>query len=465
MNEATGQVTARCDRLVIGAGIGGLAHAWWARQRGDDVRVLEAGQDVGGVIRSERIDGYQVEWAASSVPSSAENLHALLDDLPNSPELVPASSAAHTQFLLRPTGLAAVPRSPRNLLTTPLLSSGARLRALTEVLRPARRAEVLQHETLSAFITRRFGRAITETFLRPFTSGIYGASPDHLGAADAFPQLVAMEQRYGSVLKGMARKAREGGGGKREIRLAPEGMQALPRAIAHALGSAVETGVRVTRLRARTEEEGPIADLEDGRRIAADEIVLAVPACAQADLLRTIEPALAEQLAAIPYVSLGVAAVGFPARRGPRVPPGFGFLRAADAKARILGATFRSQLLAGLAPPDHELLTVYFGGSEDEALLDEPDKLIRQQVLDDLASALGGRVRPTFYAMRRIRRPIPLFAPGHRGRMAAATARMLPRGIRLLGSHITGISLDHCVAPMRPLAPDPTPVGAVHLAL
>ena len=57
------------DRVIVGAGMSGLAYAWWCAARGEDVLVLEGADRVGGVIRSDQRDGYRIERAATSVPS------------------------------------------------------------------------------------------------------------------------------------------------------------------------------------------------------------------------------------------------------------------------------------------------------------------------------------------------------------------------------------------------------------
>ncbi len=54
------------DAVVVGAGISGLAAAWWLRQAGKLVTVLESSDRVGGAITTFR-DG---EWLFELGPST-----------------------------------------------------------------------------------------------------------------------------------------------------------------------------------------------------------------------------------------------------------------------------------------------------------------------------------------------------------------------------------------------------------
>src|SRR5213596_4338490 len=53
--------------LIIGAGISGLACAWRLRKLGIDTEIIEAATRAGGVIRTENINGYQIEWGPNSI--------------------------------------------------------------------------------------------------------------------------------------------------------------------------------------------------------------------------------------------------------------------------------------------------------------------------------------------------------------------------------------------------------------
>lgn len=431
------------DLAVVGGGIAGLAAAWWAVAAGRSVRLLEATERVGGVIRTDRRGAYRIERAATSIPSSAAHVAALLEGLPGAPRLVPARPAADRQFLLTRAGLRVVPRSPPGLLASPLLSLGAKVRLLAELLRGPRGGA--RTETLERFVARRFGPAVARRFLVPFTRGVYGAHPARLGAGDAFPVLAALERRRGSVLRGLRGRR---SGAPREVRLVEGGTEALPRAIAAALGERLwrDAGVRALSPAPPGEPEAPLVlTLAAGDRVAAREVLLATPAAAQAALLGPFAPIEAEALGAVVYTPIAVVALGLPPGN-PRVPEGFGFLADARSRARILGATFHSRLSDAVAPPGHELVLAFLGGTEDRGALDLDDTALADLAAADLARALGGRVRPDLVDVHRWPRAIPLFAPGHRGRMAALQARLARHRVRLSGSHVTGVSLDACCA-------------------
>jgi oxygen-dependent protoporphyrinogen oxidase len=203
--------------------------------------------------------------------------------------------------------------------------------------------------------------------------------------------------------------------------------------------------------------------LPGDERIAAREVILAIPARAQAALLGASNPHIAEMLGTISYAPILVASVGFARTAQVAAPEGFGFLRGRGSGARILGATFNARLNPeAVAPPEHELLTVFLGGTEDEEALGLRDDEVRDIVLRDLQTALGGPVRPDLFDVWRWPRAIPLPSNGHRGRMARAAAALDAGRIRLLGSHATGVSLNDCCRPLAPLA-RPLPEGAVRV--
>jgi oxygen-dependent protoporphyrinogen oxidase len=433
------------DVAVVGAGLGGLAHAFWRRAHGERVVVLEATTRVGGVVRTETREGFRLQRAASSVPSTARWVRALVDAVPAAPALVPVDAAAARPLLWTRRGLAPAPRSPAALLSG-ALPPGATVRLLAEGLRGPRRTA--RPETLEAFVRRRMGSSVAARLLSPFTRGVYGAAPARLGAGDAFPRLAALEARRGGLLRGLLA---ERPATRRALLRVEGGTEALARAVAAALGPSLHLGSPVHEASATGEgrvvlrcaaSEGAAA-----REVVAREVVLAIPHDAQAALVRPLAPHAAEILAGVRWTPLALVAVGFPVRGNPDVPDAFGFLVAPGTRARILGATFSSRIDASAAPPDHALVLAYVGGTEDPDALALEDARIAAFVVDDLSRALGGRIVPTMVDVHRLPRALPLPSPGHRGRMARAQTAVDPFGVRLLGSHVTGVALDDVCRP------------------
>jgi oxygen-dependent protoporphyrinogen oxidase len=432
-------------RVVVGAGICGLAAAWRAARAGEDVVLVEASPRVGGVIRTERVGPYRTERAAAAFPANAASLLALLSTLPARPEVAPPRPEADRPLLLTGRGLVAAPKGPGAFLASPLLSPAGKARLLAEPLRGPRRAA--GPESAHAFVRRRFGAEAAERLLRPMTLGIYGTRPEDLGLADAFPALAEAERDAGGVLRAFARRARAARASgapraSRSLRVFAEGMEALPRAVAAALGARVVTAAPVAAL--RPGPEGVVVEHADGTRRGARAVLLAAPAHEQARLVAPFAPVAADLLAAVRYVPMAVVAVGLAPGECPPVPQAFGFLRGAGARVRILGATFASRLDPSVAPEGHALLRVFLGGGADPGAVDLSDDAVRDVVTRDLSRALGGPVRPSVVAVHRWPRAIPVLAPGHRARMAAARRLLAPHGIGLTGSHVTGVSVDSC---------------------
>src|SRR5262245_811774 len=176
------------DVTIIGAGISGLSCAWNLKRLGIDAIVLEASSRAGGVIRTERIDGYQVEAGPNSFQSTASALQlveevGLWDDL-----LPPAPNASRFVYW---NG------KPRTIPFGPL-SPGGILRVLRE---PFVRSRTHADESVRDFFIRRVGQQAHDRLVAPALTGIYAANTANLSMAAVFPKIVEMEREHGSLVK------------------------------------------------------------------------------------------------------------------------------------------------------------------------------------------------------------------------------------------------------------------------
>src|SRR5690606_13809247 len=179
-----------------------------------------------------------------------------------------------------------------------LLSWPGKLRLALEPVIPPRRDDA--DESVAAFARRRLGREAAERLVEPLLSGIFGGDASRLSVEAAFPVLRDMERRYGSLWAAMRASARrraasgqQGGGGdgsgaaRAALRRGREGGIAALRAELERRGADVRLGQAVTGLRLadspnRAAEPVKVLQLEGGQELAADRVILAVPAPAAA---------------------------------------------------------------------------------------------------------------------------------------------------------------------------------------
>lgn len=126
--------------VIVGGGIAGLTAAHKLSQDPTcEVQVLEKSPRAGGSLRSERRDGFLLEWGPHSLIDTFPGLTTLLEVLGLVPRLIRADPTAHRRFIVRDGKPREVPSSPTKLLTTDLIPLAARMRALSEPLIPRRK--------------------------------------------------------------------------------------------------------------------------------------------------------------------------------------------------------------------------------------------------------------------------------------------------------------------------------------
>jgi oxygen-dependent protoporphyrinogen oxidase len=433
------------DVLVVGAGLSGLALATSLVERGVGVRVLEASADVGGNLRTRRVETAEGAWLVDLGPNSFGEHSTAFVGLARRAgiegRLVRAPASAERRFIWRAGRLREVPSNPLKFLASNLLPLGGRLRLMREPWvkpRPAGAPE----ESLAQFCDRRLGRAAREKLLTPVVGGIYAGDPSELGAESAFPAMVALEREHGSLI----RAAMRGKGPPSRGRLCSfvDGLAELPAALRRRLGAVVTTDAPVRRV-ARNGDRWRV-ETADGRAFDAARLVVATPASEAAEMLAPVDAALARELAAITYAPMTVVHVGAPRDALPRLPRGFGFLVPRDEGLRILGAICSSELFPGRAPDGHALLTVFTGGRLDPQASTLDDAAVRRFVLADLARAVGLVGEPALFQTTRWPRAIPQYVVGHKDRVARvdAAVRALP-GLTLIGNWKGGIAMPDCV--------------------
>lgn len=441
----------RTDVVVLGGGIAGLAAAYRAQADGASVMVLEAGDEVGGVMRSESTRGFLIEHGPTSMAGSALSLQ-LLHELGLSTDIVLPPAAAKRRYIVRRGKMHALPSSPGSLLRTPLLSTFGKLRLLAEPL-VARRASS-DEESLGSLVRRRLGPEALNFFVDPFVSGVCAGDAERLSSRYTLRVLGDLEQTHGSILRGGIKRARTTGPGASPIQSLRHGMAQLPAALRRMLerqarpgpneSTALRLNTRVTRV--SRVDDGWEVSCEGGASVRARAIVCALPAHALPMIVwpDTWRPHI-ERLSAVVYAPIATVALAF--RRDQVTHPldGFGVLFPSVEKHAILGTLFNSTMFEGRAPVGHVLMTAFVGGSR--AANAPSIHSATQAALAELTPLLQISGNPVFSSVATWIQGIPQLEIGHHTILSAAEAlEKIGSNVFFTGSYLSGVAIGDCLA-------------------
>jgi len=439
------------DVLVVGAGVSGLATAFFLQQRGATVELLEAAPRAGGVIGTRRRNGALVEHGPNSTADTSPLINELLDSLGIRSERIETSAVAATRFIVRDGKLVALPSSPGAFFATNAFSRAAKWRLAREPFIKPSPADA--EETIAEFVRRRLGNEFLDYAVDPFVAGVYAGDPERISVAAAFPRLHTLEQKYGSLIKGRILGARERRASGETAKNAAasfsfrDGMQTLTDALAAAIGR-IDMGVTVRRIERGNDGAWTVAGARGGDPVLrrARAVVLAVPAFEAAKLLRELWPPATRGLNAIPYAAVATVATAY--RRVDVAHPlaGFGFLVPKRESRQILGSLFSSSMFEGRAPQGMVLLTTFVGGMRNPDVLRKPDGALGTLVHEELAPLIGATAPPQWLDLTRWTHAIPQYNIGHAERIGALDdAEHAAPGLFTCASYRGGVSVGDCI--------------------
>jgi len=485
---------------VLGGGIAGLAAAYTlARARQSEApfeELLIEGRDrLGGVIRTERIEGFVIEAGPDSFLAEKPEAAALARELGLGDSLIGSNDAQRRTYILHrgrlvplPDGLMfLVPTRLWPMVTTSLLPLSSKLEMAAELFakRPSGNSDRDADESVASFVRRHFGDAMLQNVADPLLAGVYGGDSGALSVRSVLPRFFEMERQHGSLTRATLRAIRQrrkaraksigasqldsGGTGAAPPSALPlfmtlrDGLEQLTGKLVERLDAArVHLGRRVTGIelapggpdgaRDRCSRRYAIC-CEGGLAFDADAIILAMPAHECSRLLSSLHPTLAGLLGELPYSSSMTVSLGYAEGAREQLPPGFGYLVPRKEGRRMLACTFVHRKFSHRAPEGKALLRCFLGGSRDPEALSLSDEEVVTVARQELKEILNFSFDPLFYRIHRWPASMAQYPVGHAERLRKIQSQLGDlQGIYLAGNAYSGIGISDCIRTGRAAA-------------
>ena len=435
---------------VIGAGLTGLTTAFYLKKHGFRVHVFEKNNRAGGVIKTSHEQGFVFESGPNTGSMSRVEAAELFEDLKDDCRLEVADKAAKARWIWLNGKWCVIPSGLMGGIGTPLFSFSDKLRLLGE---PFRKRGTNPNETIAELVRRRMGKTFLRNAVDPFISGVYSGNPENLVTRFALPKLYALEQEYGSFIRGGIKKAKTPKTDRekkatKEVFSAEGGLENLIRALVKHIGKE-----NITLNCSPVFEKTNKANTYSFKKEVFTHVISTVIAPAIQKVFPFLPGEKTAKINQMKYAKITQVSLGFKHWKGIPIQS-FGGLIPSAEKRDILGILFLSSFLKNRAPKGGAMLSVFLGGVRKPEVYalndDEVLKIVEREVK---AMMQLNTFDPDICRIFRYEHAIPQYSFESQEKLAAIAdlENQFP-GITLAGNIRDGIGMADRIKQGRTLA-------------
>ena len=446
---------------IVGGGIAGLAAAYFLRDQGAEVTVLEGSPRIGGKLAVSAVAGLAVDAGAEALLARRPEGVGLIGAIGLAGELAgPATTSASIwtrgRFRALPgRHFMGVPADLDDLARCRILSPAGLQRARRDADLPASRRN--GDVPVGDYVGARFGAEVVDRLVDPLLGGVYAGRADQLSFEATLPVLAEESRRHRSLadaaaaVLGQARQPGAAAGAEQPpvFTTLAGGLGTLPRAVANASGAQIGTNATVRELgRTPAGWRLTVGSAAAARNIEADAVILALPARPASRLVRGIDggAAVAAVLAEIEYASMAIVTLAYPVGSFPLPITGSGYLVPAVDGRAVKAVTFSTVKWPHLADGIH-IVRCSIGRIGEEAVLQRDDAELAGIAAADLAEATGVTGRAVDTRVTRWGGGLPQYTVGHLDRVGRIRAGIAAQpGLAVCGAAYDGIGVPACIA-------------------
>lgn len=418
--------------IVIGGGPAGCTAAYTANKDGNDVRLFEAADSIGGRTRQLRRDGFNLGIGALFLMGGIyPRTMALLKEMDRYEQLEPWKGTAeladedNRRYPVRFDSIA-------SFLGLPVLNFRDRMRVISEGFRlflspgpknPFSGTELARFdrgENLEDWSRERLGDRAYEYIMRPIMDFLYAVPLRELSTP--FPKAI-IQQAY-----------------KLGLSVPPEGIgqvsewfiESLPQDQIH-LSCPVERLERV---------DGRWNVCANGQVHEADGLVIATEAFTAAKLLQGfINEDATRRLMSTPYTEYAHVAIAYEENPWPDYPVDMVLPVGVGGIRKVGAMVLHGRRSPNSVPNGGQAVGVYFN---TPPLATMSDQDIEQEALKQVRAAFGEAPNPSFVQLFRYDNGLTIAKPGHYDQLDAVH-ELLPAHVRLAGDYFSQAGVEAAV--------------------
>jgi oxygen-dependent protoporphyrinogen oxidase len=360
--------------------------------------------------------------------------------------------ASQNRYLLNGGKLNPVSMKMQGFLFSKNWSMRGRIRMLMEPFIPRGGFE---NESVTQFITRRFGRELLEKAMDPFVSGTLASDPDLASAAATIGRLVALERKFGSLTLGtiIHKISRKKSASVTETFSFEGGMESLVKKLSEQSGVTFKTQHKALAVEpaSYSSNSSPLwkvvgkttgGEIETPIEAYASNIIFSTPAYITANLVAPLSAELDTLLRDIEYAALSVLHTGFDRESISHPLDGTGFLTPKKENTPFNGNIWMSSLFGRRAPDGKTLLTSYLGGARHPEIVEWSDEKVVDRTVASLESILGVTAPPEHISIKRHLKALPLYHGNYAGRLKSINSQLSNRpGLHIAANYMGGVSV------------------------
>ncbi|MBI4734157.1 MAG: protoporphyrinogen oxidase, partial [Rubrobacteridae bacterium] len=369
-----------------------------------------------------------------------------------------------------------VPTKVKPFITTNLFSWAGKARMAMDLFIAKKKDP--GDESLASFVNRRLGKEALDRIAEPLVAGIHAGDPETMSLAATFPNFLDMEQKYGSLIKGMLagmkhrpkgqvaqgplgtqvkttaddEKTKSASKAKRTFFMSFKGgMNDLIDALRESLDKdKIVFNTVISSVKEVSEPDGGIVyelHKSDGEIVEADGVIIAMPASDTANILQDIDKPLAKVLRDIPMVSSATVTMAFRKKDLKNDLKGFGFVVPHVENRKIMATTWSSTKWSYRTPDaDHVIIRAFVGGAKAQHLAGMEDEEMKNAVRSELKSILGIDAEPVSTWIFHWDKGMPQYTMGHLDRIKEINERVAAYpGLFACGGSYNGVGVPDCI--------------------